>query len=67
MPFWEAVSRTEYGEWLTTQSRASEAEDMLAQAASTFADLGAAPWLERANSARGTHRAPREAATAMPA
>jgi hypothetical protein len=67
MPFWTAVARLEHGEWLTIQGRAEEAEEMLAQAASTFADLGAAPWLERAGAASGKRPAQREAATAMPA
>jgi predicted ATPase/class 3 adenylate cyclase len=66
-PFWTAVTRLEHGEWLAAQGRVAEAEDMLAPAAATFADLGAVPWLERANSARVTHQTQREAPTAMPA
>jgi tetratricopeptide (TPR) repeat protein len=47
MPFWKAVTRTEYGEWLAAQGRDTEAEEMLAQARSTFVQLGAKPWMVR--------------------
>ncbi|HEY8754843.1 MAG TPA: adenylate/guanylate cyclase domain-containing protein [Candidatus Dormibacteraeota bacterium] len=68
MPFWKAVTQLEHGEWLIAQARAPEAEEMLAQATAAFADLGAAPWLERVNTARGSAQpAPREAPAAMPA
>jgi hypothetical protein len=67
MPFWKAVTRLEYGTWLTTQGRTMEADDMRAQAASTFADLGVAPWLERVNSSSRGQPSQPEAGTAMPA
>jgi hypothetical protein len=68
MRFWKAVSRLEHGEWLTTQGRAAEAEELLAQAAATFSELGAAPWLERVAGARGgKDDQPEAAAAAMPA
>ncbi len=67
MPFWQAVTRTEHGEWLVTQGRAAEAEEMLAQAAVTFTELGAVPWLERVKSGIGRQPAQPRVATALPA
>jgi hypothetical protein len=67
MPFWKAVTRLQHGEWLMAKGRAAEAEELLAQAAATFAELGAAPWLERVAGARRGSDVQPEAATAMPA
>jgi len=47
MPFWVAVTRLEYGEWLMQHDRAGEAAPILSDARSAFADLGARPWIER--------------------
>ena len=43
-----AVTQLEHGEWLAGQSRADEAEPLLAEARETFERLQATPWLERA-------------------
>jgi hypothetical protein len=67
MPFWKAVSRLEHGEWLTSQGRAAEAEELLGLAAATFSELGAAPWLQRVAGARVGRDVQPEAAAAMPA
>ncbi len=48
LPFHRAVIELEHSEWLTAQGRASEAEPLLAEAAETFEQLAATPWLERA-------------------
>ncbi len=47
MPFLRAVTLLEHGEWLVSQGRSTEAEPMFRQARETFAQLKAAPWLER--------------------
>ncbi|MGH2870053.1 MAG: hypothetical protein ACRDNK_21095, partial [Solirubrobacteraceae bacterium] len=47
MPFWVAVTQTEYGEWLALQGRSAESEEVLARAAPAFAELGALPWMAR--------------------
>jgi tetratricopeptide (TPR) repeat protein len=47
MPFYLAISALEFGEWLTTQSRATAAEPLLTEARGIFEGLGARPWLER--------------------
>jgi hypothetical protein len=51
MPFWLAVTLTEYGEWLIGEGRSGEAEPMLAEARETFERLEATPWLDRAEAA----------------
>jgi len=50
-PFWVAETRLEFAETLITQARELEARELLAQARATFAELGAQPWLERADAA----------------
>jgi hypothetical protein len=42
----------EYGEWLLTQARASDAAPLLAEAQELFTRLKAAPWLERLERSR---------------
>jgi class 3 adenylate cyclase/tetratricopeptide (TPR) repeat protein len=46
-PFWVAVSRLEIAEAFLAHERVAEAQEPLAQARATFAELGATPWLER--------------------
>jgi class 3 adenylate cyclase/tetratricopeptide (TPR) repeat protein len=53
MPFHAAVAELELGEWLMRDGR-DEAEQRIASARTTFEDLGAGPWIERAASALGT-------------
>ena len=48
-PFLLACTELEHAEWLVTQSRAEEAEPLLAEARETFERLRATPWLERAD------------------
>ncbi|HEX6762404.1 MAG TPA: adenylate/guanylate cyclase domain-containing protein [Gaiellaceae bacterium] len=48
LPFDEAVSALEYGEWLVAQGRPGEAETQLTAARETFEALRAVPWIERA-------------------
>ncbi len=50
MPFHLAVTRLEHAEWLTGERRSEEATPLLEEARSIFDELGAAPWLERAES-----------------
>jgi class 3 adenylate cyclase/tetratricopeptide (TPR) repeat protein len=52
LTFHLAVTELEYGEWLTAQGRAGEAESLLAEARETFERLEATPWIERADAAR---------------
>jgi class 3 adenylate cyclase/tetratricopeptide (TPR) repeat protein len=47
VPLWLGGTLLEYGEWLVAQSRAGDAEPLLAEAREIFERLGAAPWLER--------------------
>jgi class 3 adenylate cyclase/tetratricopeptide (TPR) repeat protein len=47
MPFYLAVMQLEHAEWLVAQSRADEADGLLAEARETFERLEATPWLER--------------------
>jgi tetratricopeptide (TPR) repeat protein len=47
VPFYLAVTRLEYAEWLAGQERMEEAGPLLAQAHVTFERLEARPWLER--------------------
>ncbi len=51
-PFWLAVTRLELAETLMRNRRTSSVEELLSQARSTFAELGASPWLDRAQGAR---------------
>jgi hypothetical protein len=46
--FAAACVRLEHAEWLVTVGRADEAAALLDQAHATFVELGARPWLERA-------------------
>jgi tetratricopeptide (TPR) repeat protein len=48
MPFPEAVAQLEHAEWLSEQGRAGEADELVARARSTFEQLQAQPWMERA-------------------
>jgi class 3 adenylate cyclase/tetratricopeptide (TPR) repeat protein len=45
--FWLGITLLEHGEHLTAHGRATEAEALLAEAASIFDLLGARPWIER--------------------
>jgi class 3 adenylate cyclase len=67
MPFWVAVTRLEHAEWLIMQGRSADADDPLALASSTFAELRAVPWHRRATEAAQDGPTVKEAATAMPA
>ncbi len=58
MPFWAAIARTEHGEWLAEQGRTDEARDLLARAAATFEELGAAPMLARVRGGRSAAALP---------
>ncbi len=62
VPFWLAVTLLEYGEWLSGEDRAAEAEPLVAEAREIFERLGARPWLERCDAA-----APPAATIAAPA
>jgi tetratricopeptide (TPR) repeat protein len=46
--FWLAVTLLEHGEWLVSQGRREEAEQLLSEACEIFESLEAAPWLDRA-------------------
>jgi class 3 adenylate cyclase/tetratricopeptide (TPR) repeat protein len=48
-PFWVAVTRLEQAEWLSEIGRRREADQLLAPARATFKQLGAAPWISRAD------------------
>jgi class 3 adenylate cyclase/tetratricopeptide (TPR) repeat protein len=52
VPFDLARVELEHGEWLVGQSRAEEAEPLLAEAEEVFTRLRARPWLERVERAR---------------
>jgi predicted ATPase/class 3 adenylate cyclase len=52
LPFHLAVVQLEHAEWLSRQSRDSDAEPFLAEAGEMFERLQAAPWLERVDAAR---------------
>ncbi|HEY7397941.1 MAG TPA: adenylate/guanylate cyclase domain-containing protein [Gaiellaceae bacterium] len=58
LPFDEAVSALEYGEWLVAQGRAGDAETQLTAARETFEALRAVPWIERAARALSAEAAP---------
>jgi hypothetical protein len=47
IPFWLAVTLTQYAEWLVGRGRAAEAAPLLDEASAIFERLAAAPWLER--------------------
>jgi class 3 adenylate cyclase/tetratricopeptide (TPR) repeat protein len=49
--FWAAASRLEHAETLIRDGRPGEAEPLLAAAREVFRELGALPWLERADAA----------------
>jgi class 3 adenylate cyclase len=66
MPFWLAATRLELGEWLTQQGKRSEAAAMLAESRATFVELGASPWIERADAAAHGENVASEQ-TALPA
>jgi hypothetical protein len=51
MPFWLAVTLTEYGESLVAEGRSGESEPMLAEARETFERLETTPWLDRVEAA----------------
>jgi hypothetical protein len=53
VPFYLAVTQLEHGEWLVAESRAAEAEPLLAEAREIFEQLEATPWVERAARAAG--------------
>jgi len=48
-PFWLAATRLELGEWLIAQGRDEEAVVEVERARDTFTDLGAEPWIRRAD------------------
>jgi DNA-binding CsgD family transcriptional regulator len=47
-PFEQARTRLLYGEWLRRNQRRADAREQLLAAAGAFAQMGAAPWCERA-------------------
>jgi hypothetical protein len=49
MVFWRAVTQLEQAERLAAAGGAAEAAPALAAARATFAQLGAAPWIARAD------------------
>jgi predicted ATPase/class 3 adenylate cyclase len=51
LPFWLALTQLEHAEWLIGESRAEEAEPLLAEAREIFERLEARPYLERADAA----------------
>jgi tetratricopeptide (TPR) repeat protein len=51
MPFWLAVSRLEFGEWLAARGRMTEATEQLTEARITFEGLRAVPWIDRVDNA----------------
>ncbi|HWW08996.1 MAG TPA: hypothetical protein VNY76_02005, partial [Candidatus Acidoferrales bacterium] len=51
MPFWLAVSRLEFGEWLAARGRMAEATEQLTEARITFEGLRAVPWIDRVDNA----------------
>ena len=50
-PFWLAVTRLEFGEWLTARGRALEATEQFTEARTAFEALRAAPWIARVDNA----------------
>jgi hypothetical protein len=66
IPFWLAVSRLELGEWMAQESNTEARDKLVAEARQTFMELGAVPWIERADaSAQGGGAT--SADTALPA
>jgi tetratricopeptide (TPR) repeat protein len=58
LPFHEAVTQLEHAEWLISQNRSDEAQELLHEAQQTFRELEAQPWLERTTHAlRGSPEA----------
>ncbi len=53
MQFKLAVTQMEHAEWLESAGRAADADLLVAESRSTFARLGATPWLERADRLAG--------------
>jgi len=66
MPFWLAVTRLELAEWLMQQGKRSDAEAILAEARTGFGELGANPWIQRADAASAGESTTTEQ-TALPA
>jgi hypothetical protein len=65
-PFWVAVVRLELGEWLMRAGLVEEARLPVSLARTTFVELRATPWIERAD-AEAANREPAQAASATPA
>jgi tetratricopeptide (TPR) repeat protein len=53
MPFWQAVTQLEHGEWLMSSDREADAKPLFDEARSAFEVLKARPWLERLARAAG--------------
>jgi predicted ATPase len=66
MTFWLAVTRLELGEWMAQSGNSETRDKLLADARSTFVNLGAAPWIERVDAATQGGSAT-SADTALPA
>jgi class 3 adenylate cyclase/tetratricopeptide (TPR) repeat protein len=66
-PFWGALTRLDYGELLLVHARAADAEEVLTEAATTFAELGAQSLLARAEGTRHARAAQPDVDSAMPA
>ena len=58
IPFYLATTELEHAEWLASRDRAEEATSLLAEARETFEQLGANPWLERAERIAGVAAVP---------
>ena len=54
MPFHVAMVELELGRWLIARGRTDEATPLLEEARTVFEGLGARPWLERVDAARGS-------------
>ncbi|HJT38297.1 MAG TPA: adenylate/guanylate cyclase domain-containing protein [Actinomycetota bacterium] len=54
VPFHQAMTATEWTEWLIDQDRASETTHLLDEAVAVFEKLGAVPWIERIERAAAT-------------
>jgi class 3 adenylate cyclase/tetratricopeptide (TPR) repeat protein len=57
-PYWTARSLLEQGDWLMSRGRVDEAEASLAESRAILEALGAMPWLERVDAARGATSSP---------
>jgi class 3 adenylate cyclase/tetratricopeptide (TPR) repeat protein len=64
--FYLAVAQLEHAEWLVAQSRAAEAEPLLAEARETFERLEAKPWLERLGQQAPAGREPETVTAGLP-